>query len=252
MVLRILIGVLIVLGPPLIEFFSSPTYKLLGLLGIGVVYVAHQLWLSIPSPVPLTEAEKIRDVVEDFYLAVALRTYYDILRRQGNISLPPVRINVMLKQRNHWFQRPRMRIVYQFCTDQDAPAEREIDFENMKNMGCYTDEERRWLWRMGEGTCGQAAKYKEVTFFDSKKPRYGYPADTLRKRSQEVVKGVNSVISIPIWDKEKDKVIGVLNVDSVYNMEVTRFTNKQVAGIFKGVAEKLAVVLKPLEDGFKP
>ena len=270
--IKVLVSLILFLGATLINFLASAdalyivsqqtnnffkASKGLWLIGLGMIYMSYQVWLLRPRPATKGEIERMRNVVEDFYLNFALKVYYEILTHREYQDLPPVRINVMLRQRRYWFIPSKLRIVYQVCANHNQPFEdSEEQLVDLGNTGCYSDKEIRWLWKSGEGTCGQSVKYKEVVIFDSKDGRFGSPGETLRQGSTDIAKGVASVLSIPLWDRKRDRVIGVLNIDSKYNIDKTHFDDVSykeritVVGHFKSIAEGLSIVLRPFSDGF--
>jgi len=262
LVVKVLIGVILFLGISLVNFLASSDAlyvvspvtndffkksKVVWLTVIGIIYIGYQLWLLKPNIATKREIEKLRTWIEDLQLMYALQTYYRLLETEELQAPSSIRINVMLKWRRFWFMPPRLQIVYQGCLRSGK--------KDFGNMGCYSDKEKRWLWKRG-GTCGQAWKNKEVVFFDSKDSRFSAPQETLREGAKEITDGVASVLSIPIWSRRQDKVIGVLNVDSQDNIDKTHFDDVQftrrfsVIRFLKTIAENLAIVLHPFADGF--
>lgn len=266
----ILFGIIIFIGVALVNYLASPDStnlfsdsvqvffsktKLIWYLFLIVVYVIFQFWKLRPKTASKLMVEELRDVVEENYLPIALVEYYDIMLDAGFLKACPVRINVMLRYRKHVFLPSKLKITYQCCENHRELFD--VEVTDYTYAGCYADEELECHWKPGMGACGQALKRKEVVFYDSENPKYSTPYESLSTKQKSVISDVHSVLSIPIWHRRQDRVIGVLNIDSKFNIDKTHFDDvsyldgTSVVGHFKSVAESLAVILSAFVDGYQ-
>lgn len=182
-----------------------------------VLFVIQKAYTEWPAPDSHGQVTDRRIVLEGA-LGTFVETYEENRRTLTDQAKPKVRANIMLPTvRAKGLLGSSLRIYY--C------------------QGTYVEQERLHGWRKKEGTCGWAWKYAETTIFDSKDPRFTAPARRLRGAAP-VIRSVKSVLSVPIWRDQK--VIGVLNLDSVQNISQTCFNQRKVVYLAVAAAQALA------------
>jgi len=244
-------------GPGGANFLSKEAHtflanwKLGGYIFIILVYVSQQLWRDLPKPVTLKEVEEISPIMEQ-YLAALLEDYYVYLMENYE-KIAPVRANIMLKVRRHFFEEPRLKIMYSLCCDEDQCDENIalVDIDEIPvTKACYSVEEREVLWGIGDGACGYAYKTGQIAFYDAHNKELKTLANRLTPQQQMVNNRIGSVVSVPIW--LHGIIIGVLNIDSPRTMKETKFKDPYVHKILKGYASSIAIPCAIFADGVNP
>lgn len=116
----------------------------------------------------------------------------------------------------------------------------------------YPDKETELKWKSGEGTCGYAWAMKSEVIYDSVNPEYKAPGERLKPHHTKVVGDIKSVLSIPIWDRQSKKVIGILNLDSnVSNIDKTYFNDRDILEIIAARAHHLSPLLESFYNGVR-
>lgn len=200
---------------------------------IAAVFVFQQAIVRWPSFASLATVNDLKWTVENS-LDVALRQYYAAISEVAVDSKRDlVRMNIMLPTQSRlWFLLGRPFLKIYFC----SPS-------------TYRDEEIDLPWKSGDGTCGYAWAKKRTVLYDYRK--YRAPERRLKKRHRQVVEGINSVLSIPIWDSRSRRVIGTLNLDSIHGIEKTYFDNKDVLEKLEARAMFLSPSLASFCDGVR-
>lgn len=109
----------------------------------------------------------------------------------------------------------------------------------------YPAKETELKWKSEEGTCGYAWAMKCAAIYDSVNPEYKAPGERLKHHHIKVVGDIKSVLSIPIWDRQSKKVIGILNLDSsVSNIDKTYFNDRVVLEKIAARAQHLSPLLE--------
>lgn len=116
----------------------------------------------------------------------------------------------------------------------------------------YSDKETELKWKSGAGTCGYAWAKKSVVIYDSVNPEYKAPEERLKPHHTNVVGDIKSVLSIPIWDRQSKKVIGILNLDSnVSNIDKTYFNKEEILLKMEARAHHLSPLLESFYKGVR-
>lgn len=238
---------LTVLSANVQQFFASTQY--LWYVVIIVFYIVQQLVRDLPRPAGMDVVQELKPIIEQ-YLYSALWDYYVFLADE-NMPVVPVRINVMYKVRSHPLAQPKLKVLYEFCTRLNSGARFQSVEDIEVTSACYSADEHGLLWGKGEGTCGSAYKYGQVTFFDSVKPTLKGPTSSLTPAQKRATEYVNSVISLPLWLDRHKKVIGVLNMDSTHSIDETCFDSRPVISLLDNYTNSLALVSVALVDGVR-
>ncbi|MCK4224190.1 MAG: GAF domain-containing protein [candidate division Zixibacteria bacterium] len=207
---------------PLIPSELEPTHNIAIVASI-VLFLAHQIMLVWNPSIP---KEDINSKFPFFQrvLAEVKKNMADEIERcnpQKAITADNFRLNVMLPvKRRFLFGRARIKIF--FYTDQ------------------YTEQERNIYWykgKKGSGTCGEAWNLAQPVIFDNNNPDYRQPKNRLDDKQMAIARivQIRSVLSFPIWGLRKNRIIGVLNLDSDHNVDRAFFDQKNV--IDRGLQE---------------
>jgi hypothetical protein len=130
--------------------------------------------------------------------------------KENKPQINNIRINIMMTKKKYYlFGKNYLSIDYS-CPDYPQ-AEKEQRY--------YTDI----------GCCGSVLQYSEQIYYDSRLFQ-----ETLKGMSatqREITKNIGSILSSPIYspyDKERKKPIGVLNIDSSHDINITGFNEKTI------------------------
>lgn len=206
------------------HIYAVQRYQLWFYIVIMGVFAFQQAMVRWPMLASLGDVKYLKWTIEE-NLKVILREYYAALSSiTGEKKAPLVRSNIMLPTRSRtWFRLKLNYLKIYYSWPSIYPAD-EIDLP----------------WNMGEGTCGFAWQKKRVVIYDSE--RYKAPEKRLKKQHRKVVGNIKSVLSMPIWDRQSKRVIGVLNLDSRSGIEGTHFDDKET--VLKRL-EARAMLLSP-------
>lgn len=202
----------IYVGEDKVAFFKE--WKLWFYVVIGLLFTLQQIWLRWPKPAVLGDVEDLKHMVERL-LENVLTGYYNCLSKvnEGTSEVPSVRINVMMPTWKKFRVGRFLKMFYSY----GGPA-------GIR----YSNEEQDLVWKRKQGTCGDAWAKKRVTFYDSENPSLKAPEKRLTQKQRNIVGYIKSVISLPIWSKEKDKLVGMLNLDSTWNIDRTSFDHEEI------------------------
>ena len=196
------------------------------------VLAIHIGYLHLPEPLDRGIIEAQRPVIES-YLRAFLRRYYDQLSSLAtNHEEPPpcVRVNVMLPTKLlRGIRGSYLRIYHVACPPQIV----------------YNDDELSETWKAKEGTCGWVWSEGDRSIYDSKDPKLSLPSDRLTESQRYVTSHLNSTLSMPVWDKQKNKVVAVLNLDSEQNIEESFFNSRVVIDLAAACAQHLVAHCPP-------
>lgn len=207
------------------------------LLVITVMFFFQQAYLAVPKPTPhgVVEARKL---VIEAYLTAFLKRYYEkrASLTAGREDPPPyVRVNLMLPTKPlKGLCRSYLRIYY----------------EATPNV-VYNENEISTVWKKGEGTCGWAWKTGDKSIYDSNDKKLSIPASRLSPSQAEATGGLNSILSVPIWDNDKKNVVGVLNLDCEQGITESLFNKSEIVTLAEGCAQYLAAHCPPDGVGTK-
>lgn len=219
------------IGKATVEFFKTWKLWLYGV--IGLFFTLQQIWLRWPKPVSLSDVEDLRGIVEPL-LKTTLTEYYSTIPKSAHPA-PTVRINIMLPT----WRRFRLGCYLKIYYSHGGPA-------GVR----YPDDELDLPWRRKNGTCGYAWAKKHTVIYDSQTPDFQAPEKRLTPKQRQVVGYIKSVLSVPIWSKKQKKVIGVLNLDSKWNVDRTYFHQENVIQRLEAWARVFSTML--FSDGVKP
>jgi len=91
-----------------------------------------------------------------------------------------------------------------------------------------------------------------MAIYDSVNPEYKAPEERLKPHHTNVVGDIKSVLSIPIWDRQSKKVIGILNLDSnVSNIDKTYFNKEEILLKMEARAHYLSPLLESFYNGVR-
>lgn len=198
------------------------------LVGFTIALAIQQTYLlALPKPTSRGAIEAQRPLIES-YLEGFLRRYYQQLSSllpRPHEPLPCIRVNVMLPtKRLRGIGGTWLKIYHAACPTNIV----------------YNDDEFSEKWKKEEGTCGWAWKQGIRSIYDSKDEKLSLPAGRLTESQRCATAHLNSTLSVPIWDKELDKVVGVLNLDSEQNIEGSFFNNAEMIRLAAACAQHLA------------
>jgi hypothetical protein len=186
-------------------------YVLLSILALFLLREIHSL---MQKPAGGDEVRERRDLIED-YLGTVLEKYYENLGLPSSADLPAIRINVaLLTHLSFW--RKRMRMYY-----------------SQSAADGYSDAEFLMLFREGEGTMGAAWKAKKPAYFPVS---IGVQLKVDRDKVP-LVANVKSALSVPLH--AKNKVVGVLSLDSQFAIDVTKFARDDIVKFVETAAKKI-------------
>lgn len=203
----------------------TPDQRLYAAGGLTLGFIIYQICLIWPTPTPRGVVEARKQVIEH-YLQDFLDTYLELVAQfvgqpQNDLC---VRANIMLPT-SRWkgIGGTYLKIYYVSCPPRIT----------------YSNEERSLKWKKKVGSCGWAWKTKDPCPFDSEDKTLSLPAESLKPIQHRAVLHLKSVLSIPILDKETSKVVGILNLDSVENVEKTHFNDGAVHRLALGMRDTL-------------
>jgi hypothetical protein len=185
---------------------------------LGIVFLLQQAALTRVKPASRGEVNERRAVI-DTYLESLLADYLSLLNQSNPPTLPQVRVNLMLPTRS-WLFRWRLVMAYHQVLDGGTQ---------------YPNDELELAFKKGEGACGRAWKTRNIVGFD--RTRDGPNASIVHKKKQKPLLNVQSVLSVPVLRKER--VVGVLSMDSNAPISTTRFDSKGVAKLAQSYANDL-------------
>ncbi len=218
-------------GKTTADFFKGSKPWLYGV--VGLIFAVQQIWLRWPKPGSLSDVEDLRGAVEPL-LETVLTEYYSTIPKSSQPA-PTVRINIMLPT----WRRFRLGCYLKIYYSHGGPA-------GVR----YPDDELDLKWARKKGTCGYAWAVKRPVIYDSENHDFKAPEKRLTPTSIQVVGYIKSVLSVPIWSKAHKKVIGVLNLDSTWNIDRTHFHQEQVIRPLVARARVFSTML--FTDGVKP
>jgi hypothetical protein len=212
--------------------FINDAHRVQILVLITVVFFFQQVLLVLPKPVD-RETVSARMAIISHYLHKVLDHYYHTLSSLRPDAIPPVvRINVMLPtSRMKGLFGSFLEIYYYACPSGVA----------------YSDQERTLHWGKGKGQCGWAWKHLKRTVYDSNNPDYQTPASRLTSQQTKALRGIQSVLSLPI--QEKGKFVGILNLDAKHDITETLFTEDAIVDLIEMYCKNLGSLCFP--DGVK-
>jgi hypothetical protein len=195
------------------------------LAGLTALLFVQQLYLIWPKPVSRGYINKRRGIIEG-YLARLLEDYWRLLNsRNRSAPLPRVRINIMLLTVKWWGFSRHLQLYYSYCPPKTI----------------YSNDEQGLKWKKGIGTGGWAWKECMITLYDSKDPKLNGSYNSLSTSQKEIVGDIQSVLSLPIFDDDKkERIVGVLNLDSQANVSDTLFHDSDVVRLAQAYAETLS------------
>lgn len=207
-------------------------YKPRFYFGIIILFTLQQIWLRWPKPASLADIRELKEIIEPF-LAGVLEEYYKAARGISQ-TVAFVRINIMLPS----WRRLRFGRYLKIYYSNGGPGGL-----------LYKDDELDLPWKRGQGTCGATWKKERGVVYDSAAEGLTGPKKNLTEKQIKIVGGINSVLSLPIWHKETKKVVGILNLDSIENVDKTFFNREEVVHAVTARAGPLSMML--FRDGVK-
>jgi hypothetical protein len=217
--------------------FIMEKRRLWWLIGFTGLLIIQQVYLAFPKPVERGTVEAQKPVIES-YLQGFLRRYYDqisSLPSDPRGSPPCVRVNVMLPtKRLRGIGGTYLKIYHVACPPDII----------------YYDDEFSEVWKKREGTCGWAWEQGVRSIYDSKNAKLSLPAGRLTESQRRATSHLNSTLIWPIWDKDQNKVVGVLNLDSEQNIEKSFFLHDTIIDSTAACAQHLVAHCFP--DGVAP
>jgi hypothetical protein len=213
------------ISAPAVEIIRSNKPFLYGFLML--IFLLQQIWLRLPKVVSLAEVHDARKIIEPF-LELVLLEYYKAVRviAQGQ-SVVSVRMNVMLPTWRRFKCGRYLKIYYAH----GGPAKLR-----------YNNDELELAWRSwskGHGTCGDAWSKEHVVIYDSVATGLKGPKTSLTQKQVATVSHIKSVLSMPIRHSETKTIVGILNLDSTYNVDKTFFNREDVVNVV--TARRLAL-----------
>lgn len=208
--------------------------KLLIGIVLAAVFALQQAWLRWPRPATPGQLVDLKHTIEAF-LGIVMNQY---LKSVNDLDHTPVavRANIMLPT---W---PRFRIGRKYL--------KIYYFRSEPPGGFFPESERGLRWYRGNGTCGWAWKENSAVPYDSVNPNYHRPKHRLSAKQLRIVGSIRSVLSVPIWKRDCNKVVGVFNLDSSYNVDRTLFDREEIVRAVASGASVLAGLL--FDNGVKP
>jgi hypothetical protein len=220
------------IGESLVKFFQEWKFYFYGV--IAVLFAAQQIYLRWPKPVSPADVEDIKGIV-DVLLNATINAYYSIINAKGSQPPSSIRVNVMLPT---W---PRFMCGRRYI---------KIYYSHGGQAGIrYPDDEIDLRWKRGKGTCGYAWTKGHTAIYDSENEDFKAAEKRLMPAQRQVVGSLKSVLSIPIWSKERKKIIGVLNFDSKWNVDRTFFNDQDVIQHLEARSRLFSTLL--FSDGVK-
>lgn len=207
-------------------------YKPYLYLAIVILFTLQQIWLRWPKPASLADIQELKEIIEPF-LAGVLEEYYKATKGISQIAAS-VRINIMLPT----WRRLRLGRYLKIYYSNGGPA----------NLILKNDE-FDLVWKRGQGTCGEAWKKERRVVYDSAAEGLTGPRKSLTEEQVRIVGTINSVLSLPIWHNETKKVVGILNLDSIHNVDKTFFNREEIVNRVTARSGPLSMMLSP--DGVK-
>lgn len=184
----------------------------------------EQIILGKPKPSPKQSGSRPgATAAEQMFASLVLRgikeTYYRALDEKL-IVCPNVRVNLMVPEK----ERLRIRFV------DDARY--------------YTTKERKTSWSRQDGKCGAAWKEGAQQLFvkNAAKPDEYFEQ---MESDDETLWALKSVISTPV--KQNGQTIGVLNLDSPHDGDITKFTDLQIRSLLTNLADHVTPLLTARE-----
>jgi hypothetical protein len=168
------------------------------------------------------ESKELQAVLEREILPDLIDDYREVY---PDPNPPAIRVNVMILRRRNLNPLQRSRSdVY--------PGEKTLKAE--ATVGDYESRNERELeWKTNEGVVGRAMNERAQEIWadlghGNERVQAGW---NLTNAQISRTKRLNSLLSIPIYlpgDEEKVKPVGVLNIDSEQNLDVTKFGTEAV------------------------
>lgn len=215
------------------EFFKK--WKLWMYGGFALLFAFQQISLRWPKPVSMFEVEDMK-VISNQLLGNAITDYYEEIKKLGgNPILPSARVNLMLPTWRRFRIGQYLKIYY----SNGGPA-----------GVSYPGAELDLKWTRNNATCGAAWAKERTVIYDSNTQGLKSPEGSLTTEQKEVVGDIKSVLSVPVWSKAHKKVVGVLNLDSKWNIDRTFFDRTEVVQLLEAQARLFSMMLFP--DGIKP
>jgi hypothetical protein len=199
---------------------------------IILLFTLQQVWLRWPKPASLADIQELKGIIEPF-LAGVLEEYYKAAKSISQ-TVASVRINVMLPTWRRFRFGRYLKIYY--CSGGPVGL-------------VYKNDELDLVWKRGQGTCGEAWKKEWIVVYDSAAEGLTGPKKSLTQKQIGIVGNINSVLSLPIRHSETKKVVGVLNLDSIHNVDKTFFNAEQIVNAVTARSGPLSMML--CTDGVK-
>jgi hypothetical protein len=191
--------------------------RLLILVVLTLILAIQQIYLVLPKPAKRSAVEERRAINQHYLELFSIKYHRELAALTGKRNTLPVRLNVMLPTRRaKGLFGSYLQIYYYY-----APRP-------------YNDYELSLQWKLKEGTCGWAWKYKITSIFDSLRPDLQLPSNRVTAAQAKVIGDLKSVMSIPIW--HEGKVVAVFNLDSDQNVADTHFDHPEIYVIATGFA----------------
>jgi len=207
-------------------------YELHFYIGIIILFTLQQIWLRWPKPASLADIRERTGIIEPLLDGV-LEEYYKAASGLSQ-TVTFVRINIMLPT----WRRLRFGRYLKIFYSNGGPGGL-----------LYKDDELDLPWKPGQGTCGVAWKKERGVVYDSVADGLTGPEKDLTEEQMNIVGGINSVLSLPIWHKETKKVVAILNLDSIENVDKTFFNREEVVHAVTARSGPLSMML--FRDGVK-
>lgn len=155
---------------------------------------------------------KLEPLLEDILLPEVVEAYEDRV-----VDPPDVRANVMFLRRRDLLPLGNSRKLWPW------QKSLQVDFA----VGDYSDfEETDLKWAVDEGACGTAIEYNRMVNSDLEEVEI-HEWDMTTKQLN-ATRHLGSVLSIPIYtpeDEQKNRPVGVLNLDSEAHLDETEFNS---------------------------
>lgn len=182
------------------------------LVSLTLILLLQQIYVAIPKPIErgiISDRREINEICIQFFWS----EYCKILRELDKISnIPPVRISVMLPtKRFRGLLGSYLEVYYHRYFSEEFP---------------YLGNQLSVTWKKGYGVCGDAWKKNRITFYDSIDTRFQTSAYKLSDAHKKATRDIVSIVSVPI--EYKEKVVGVINIDSNEDMSHTKFNNPEI------------------------
>ena len=204
---------------------------------VGGLFVAQQIWVWRRRPASTAEVDEVGRVIQPLFPSI-VQEYYQTTTafRPGGAAAPTVRLNIMLPTWRRFRCGQYLKMYYVH----GGPA----------NV-MHSNEEQDLPWARGQGTCGFAWKVGRAVVYDSVNPAFTSPEKRLTRRQREVVgPSVKSVLCVPMKYPKSAKVVGVLSLDSGFNVDRTFFNRVEVSRKLDAWGRMFGRML--FEDGVAP